>query len=162
MGEPRESPVTIRPFQTEDAADVSALIARTMRISNARDYPADRLEVLIAYFTPDRLRTLAGERHCLVALQAGRVIATAARDGAELVTFFVDPDHQGNGLGTRLLDALEADAKAAGVAELHVDASLTGVGFYERLGYQRTGAVVTGTAGPHVPLIKRLRDAVGI
>jgi GNAT superfamily N-acetyltransferase len=161
MGELRESSVTIRLFRTADAADVSALIARTMRISNARDYPADRLEALIAYFTPDKLRALAGERHCLVALQVGRVVGTAARDGAELVTFFVDPDHQRHGLGTLLLDALEADAKAAGLGELRVDASLTGVGFYERLGYRRTGAVVTGTAGPHVPLTKRLRDAAG-
>jgi putative acetyltransferase len=78
-----------------------------------------------------------------------------------LVTFFVDPDHQRHGLGTLLLDALEAEAKAAGLGELRVDASLTGVGFYERLGYRRTGAVVTGTAGPHVPLTKRLRDAAG-
>ena len=35
--------LVVRPFQSTDAAPVSALIATTMRQSNARDYPPDRL-----------------------------------------------------------------------------------------------------------------------
>lgn len=74
-----ESEVLIRPFRDGDAAAVSALIARTMRESNARDYPPDRLEALIAYFTAEKLRVLAHERDCLVATDHDAVIATAAR-----------------------------------------------------------------------------------
>jgi hypothetical protein len=44
---------------------------------------------------------------------------------------------------------------------LRVHASLTGTRFYERRGYRRTGAIVPGTAGPHVALEKRVDEAAG-
>jgi hypothetical protein len=72
-----------------------------MRDSNASDYPADRLEALIAYFTPERLRALALERYCLVALHRAEIVGTAARDGPELVTFFVRRSFQRRGVGTQ-------------------------------------------------------------
>ncbi|MGI8843771.1 MAG: GNAT family N-acetyltransferase [Gemmatimonadaceae bacterium] len=153
-----ELKIAIRPFEPEDAGAVSALIAVTMRESNARDYPPERLEALIAYFTPEKLRTLARERYCLVALAGGRLIGTAAREGDALATFFVDPEYQGRGVGTHLLVALEREARNAGLRSLRVEASLTGTPFYERRGYQRTGAIVAATAGPHICLGKHLRE----
>ncbi|HYW31824.1 MAG TPA: GNAT family N-acetyltransferase [Gemmatimonas sp.] len=153
--------LVIRPFETADAPAVSALIATTMRRSNAADYPAERLEALIAYFTPEQLRQLATERQCLVALSAGQVVATAAREDGELLTFFVHPDCQGRGVGTRLLMELEGAARRGGVTTLRVEASLTGAAFYERRGYRRLGGLVPGTAGPHVPLVKALCDDAG-
>jgi putative acetyltransferase len=151
--------VVVRPFEPADAPAVSALIATTMRRSSAADYPAERLEALIAYFTPEKLRHLATERQCLVALVGGGIVGTAAREDGALATFFVHPDHQGRGVGTRLLAPLEAAALAAGLTTLRVDASLGGAGFYERRGYRRTGALVQGTAGPHVALVKVLACA---
>ena len=148
--------LVVRTFEPADAAAVAALIATTMRRSNARDYPLDRLEALIAYFTPERLRRLATERECLVALVGGHVIGTGAREGEELLTFFVHPDHQGRGVGARLLARLEATARAAGLRRLRVEASVTGTPFYERCGYRRTGALLEATAGVHVALVKPL------
>jgi GNAT superfamily N-acetyltransferase len=147
----------VRPFDRGDAPAVSALIAITMRESNSRDYPPDRLDALIAYFTPEKLRALAEERDCLVALRGTEVIGTASREGDELATFFVHPDHQGSGVGSRLLEQLEERASRAGISRLEVDASLTGVHFYEHRGYRRTGRVVAGTAGPQITLTKELR-----
>ena len=146
----------VLPFQSGDAPAVSALIATTMRQSNARDYPIDRLEALIAYFTPDKLRALAEERDCLVAVAAREVIGTAARDGDELVTFFVHPAWQRQGVGTQLLMQIERQARALGMATLRVEASTTGTSFYEHHGYRRSGAVRTGSAGPQIELTKHL------
>ena len=148
--------VVVRAFEPADANAVSALIATTMRRSNARDYPLDRLEALIAYFTPEKLVQLARERECLVALTGDRIIGTAAREGGELLTFFVHPDHQGRGVGARLLAPLEASARAAGLRLLRVEASVTGTPFYERCGYRRTGELLEATAGVHVALVKPL------
>lgn len=153
--------VTLRPFDPPDAAAVSALIATTMRRSNAGDYAPERLAPLIAYFTPPKLVQLAAERTCLVAEDGGAVIGTAALDGAALATFFVHPDYQGRGIGTRLLAALEQAARAAGLARLEVDASVTGAGFYERRGYRRTGRVADGTAGPQIGMEKPLAGPGG-
>jgi GNAT superfamily N-acetyltransferase len=146
--------VLVRPFVADDAAAVSTVIATTMRQSNAQDYPGERLEALIAYFTAEKLRALAAERECLVAESAGEVIATAAREGDELATFFVLPVWQGRGVGTRLLEQLERSARERGLEQLRVDASVTGATFYEHHGYRRTGAVLAGTAGPQITLMK--------
>ncbi len=148
--------VVVRTFEPADAAAVSELIATTMRRSNARDYPLDRLEALIAYFTPEKLRQLASERECLVALTDAGIVGTAAREGGELLTFFVHPDHQGRGVGARLLAPLEIGARAAGLHVLRVEASVTGTPFYERCGYRRTGELLEATAGVHVALVKSL------
>ena len=155
------SDVVVRPFYADDSVAVSALIATTMRESNARDYPADRLEALIAYFTPEKLQVLAQERDCLVALHDRTVIGTAAREGNELATFFVLPEHQGKGVGSRLLERLERRARGAGISQLRVDASLTGASFYEHRGYRRTGHVLAGTAGPQISLTKDFEAPAG-
>jgi hypothetical protein len=48
---------------------------------------------------------------------------------------------------------------SAGLQELRVDASVTGAAFYERNGYRRTGAVLAGTAGPQITLVKQIPTA---
>ena len=161
MGDSDRVVIEVRPFEPADAEPVSQLIATTMRCSNARDYPLTRLEPLIAYFTPAKLRQLAAERHCLVALAGGRVIGTAALDGDQLATFFVTPEHQRRGVGTRLLATLEGIAQSRGLASIYVAASVTGATFYERRGYGRTGAIHDGTAGPQVGLAKWFRAPAG-
>jgi GNAT superfamily N-acetyltransferase len=146
----------IRRFAPQDAAAVSELIRTTMRVSNTQDYPIERLQPLINYFSPEKVLQLSAERVCFVALDDGQIIGTAALEGIELSTFFVHPKEQGRGIGTLLLQALEADARTAGIPRLTVDASITGVPFYERQGYVRTGAERAGTAGPQIGMVKDL------
>src|SRR5687768_6448201 len=138
--------ITIRTFEPADATAVSQLIRRTMRESNSRDYPLDRLQPLIDYFSPEKVRRLGQERVCLVAEANRQLIGTAALDGTELATFFVLPEYQGQGIGTRLLAAIEEQARMQAITHITVDASLTGATFYARMGYLRTGVERQGTA----------------
>ena len=84
------------------------------------------------------------------------LIGTAALGGDEILTFFVHPDHQGRGLGSALLAALESTAKARRQTQLTVKSSLTAATFYERQGYRRLGDQLDGTFMPRVPMVKRL------
>jgi GNAT superfamily N-acetyltransferase len=148
--------ITIRTFEPRDAEAVSALIQRTMRESNSRDYQLDRLQPLIDYFSPEKVRRLSQERVCLVAVANQQLIGTAALDGTELVTFFVLPEYQGQGIGMRLLAAIEDQARMQGISHITVDASITGVAFYTRMGYLRTGVDREGTAGVQIGMEKLL------
>jgi GNAT superfamily N-acetyltransferase len=149
--------IIIRTFEPADATAVSQLIRRTMRESNSRDYPLDRLQPLINYFSPEKVLRLGQERVCLVAESDQQLIGTAALEGAELATFFVLPEYQGQGIGTQLLAAIERQAQTLGITRLTVDASITGVAFYTRMGYLRTGVAREGTAGAQIGMEKLLR-----
>jgi GNAT superfamily N-acetyltransferase len=148
--------IHIRRYQPQDATAVSHVIRTTMRVSNTTDYPLECLQPLIDYFSPARLDQLNQTRLCLVAEVQGEIAGTIGLEDGELVTFFVHPHYQGQGIGRALLDAMEATAAAQGLEELQVASSLTGAAFYERRGYVRQGAPLEGTAGPQVPMYKRL------
>jgi predicted N-acetyltransferase YhbS len=158
MIDPRSSIVVIREFAPQDGEAVSALIRHTMRVSNSQDYPLARLQPLMDYFSPDKVRRLNQERLCLVAQINGQVIGTIGLEGDELVTFFVHPDHQGLGIGKQLLAAIEERARAQGTKAIRVDSSLTGAAFYARMGYERTGVDRDGTAGTQIGMVKRLHN----
>ncbi len=150
--------VFIRAYEHRDAAAISHVIRQTMQISNSRDYPIERLQPLIDYFSPEKVDRLNDERQCLVAEVEGQIIGTAALDGAELVTFFVLPEYQGFGIGSRLLAELEQIAGETGIYAITVAASVTGEAFYRRMGYMPTGVEHDGTAGRQVHLVKELPE----
>ena len=148
--------VEIREFEPGDAETVSSLIRHTMRVSNSGDYPLERLQPLIDYFSPEKVLLLSRERHCLVAAVNGQIVGTIALEGAELCTFFILPDYQGKGIGSQLLAAIEEVAVVVGLNFIRMDASLTGADFYARRGYRRTGVDIEGTAGMQVGMEKQL------
>jgi GNAT superfamily N-acetyltransferase len=148
--------ISIRPYTHYDAELVSMVIRQTMRISNSHDYPIERLLPLIDYFSPQKVDLLNDERRCLVAEVDQQIVGTAALEESELCTFFVLPDYQGQGIGAKLLAALEQIAREAAIDAIHVAASVTGALFYQRMGYVPTGAEHDGTAGRQIHLIKQM------
>ncbi len=102
----------IRKFEPKDAEAVSSIIRHTMKVSNSGDYPLERLQPLMDYFSPEKVLLLSRERDCLVAEVDNRVVGTVAIEGDELLTFFVHPDFQGIGMGTQLLEQIESIAVA--------------------------------------------------
>ena len=147
----------IRPYHPSDAGAVSRLIRTTMRISNSADYPMERLQPLIDYFSPEKVDALSQERVCFVAEANGEVVGTGALEADELVTFFVAPHLQGGGIGSALLSAVEEAAWKGGLRRLRVGSSLAGAPFYRRHGYEPTGEILEATAGAHVGMVKELK-----
>ncbi|PYC72407.1 GNAT family N-acetyltransferase [Micromonospora arborensis] len=128
--------VTVRLFRDTDAEPLAVLVARCLREVNSRDYPADLIERMCAHFDAARFRELATVREVFVAEQDGRVVGTVSRDGNKVYTMFVDPDGAGRGVGRRLMHHIERLAGADGHDHMETGASITGHGFYQRLGYQ--------------------------
>ncbi len=57
-------------------------------------------------------------------------------EAAKIRAFFVHPEFARRGIGSRILEACEAAAIAAGFTELEMGATLSGVPLYERHGYK--------------------------
>ena len=101
-----------------------------------RDYPEDFLSKVEASLTPPFLRELAKERMILVAMEGDVIVGTASLGRDQVHAVFVHPTRQGRGIGRRLMEAVESEARARGERELILYASLSAVAFYEANGWR--------------------------
>lgn len=127
---------TIRPAFEVDAGDISAVILRALRETNAKDYTAEIIARVERSFSPDAVLQLLGKRSVLVAAVGNRIVGTASLDGSVVRTVFVDPDVQAQGIGTLLMAEIERIARERNVALLTVPSSVTAESFYARLGFR--------------------------
>lgn len=129
--------IAIRPAIEADARPVSALIQRTLRVSNAADYSVAEISRVFTDFTPARVLHRIQRRDVFVAETGGAILGTVGYGEGQLWALFVAPEHQRLGLGTALVDHVEQHARRRGARQLGLSASLTAVDFYEQLGYRR-------------------------
>ena len=64
----------LRRFEETDAKDVSALIIRTLMISNTKDYSLESMTELAARQQPEHILARAGMTHFYVAVEDGRIV----------------------------------------------------------------------------------------
>lgn len=127
----------IRLAISDDATDISRVIIQSLRQSNALDYPPDVITQVEKSFSADSIRTLLSQRQVFVATIDKRVVATASLDQDVVRSVFVDPSHQGVGLGRRLMATLQSVAQDARIEVLRVPSSITAEAFYFKLGYRK-------------------------
>ena len=132
----------IRRLREEDTQAVSELIIKTMRISNVGDYTAESMEELVKTQTPEHILGRVSWMHFYVAEEAGEIIGCGAigpywgrEDESSLFSIFVHPDHQGKGIGREIVRMLEQDEFALRAKRIEIPASITGLPFYRKLGY---------------------------
>lgn len=136
--------MNIEKFQPCQADAVSKLIRRNLLEINSKDYPSEFITFLVDHFSPAQIVENAQVQHLFVALEDDRVIGTgglANFGSAEQPSFygvavFVEPERQGEGIGRRLMAAVEAEAAKIGAQKLTVRAAIGARTFYERLGYR--------------------------
>ncbi len=154
----------IRLATAEDVPALHALIERSVRELQRDDYTPAQLEgalgtvlgldtQLIAdgtYFVVEmegrlaacggwsKRRTLFGSDH-----GPGREAALLdpQQDAAKIRAFFVHPDFNRRGIGSRLLEASEQAAREAGFSSFEMGATLTGVPLYRARGYREVERV---------------------
>jgi ribosomal protein S18 acetylase RimI-like enzyme len=84
------------------------------------------------YTTAEFLVILDGE------IPAGRLYVDRWPDEIRLMDIALLPEHRGKGLGTRLLEDLQKEAREAGKPlRIHVERMNPALSLYERLGFQR-------------------------
>ena len=106
----------IRSFCEADAEKVSALIIHTLQASNSKDYSAETISAL--------------EKKMQIGPYWG------SETESSLFNIFVLPEYQGKGVGRKIIETLEQDGFFLRAERVEVPASITGVGFYRKLGYE--------------------------
>jgi len=77
-------------------------------------------------------------------------------DAVKIERVAVLATHRGDGWGTRLMDAVEADAAADGHERAVLGAQVSAADFYADRGYERVGARFEEAGIPHVRMAKPL------
>ena len=137
------------------------MIARTLIISNSKDYSEEYIENTIASFSPETLRERAKDAHMYVACDGSQIIGCGAIAGywgstteSILLTMFVLPAYQGRGVGKRIVRTLEQDAFFFRAKRIEIPASITAVGFYRKMGYDYKNGIAELDEEQHYRLEK--------
>lgn len=127
---------TVRPAVEDDASQISAVILRALRETNAKDYTDEIIERVERSFSPCAVVQLIRKRTVFVATVRGSIIGTASLDGSVVRTVFVNPDAQARGIGKLLMAEVERAARERSIPSLTVPSSVTAETFYARLGFR--------------------------
>ncbi|MEG2175365.1 MAG: GNAT family N-acetyltransferase [Oscillibacter sp.] len=138
----------VRTYQSGDCQALAALFFDTVHTVNARDYTPAQLAAWATGTVNLEDWNRSFLEHDTRVAQSGGVICGFADMDADgyLDRLYVAASHQGQGIATALLSALEQHALAAGVTRFSTHASITAKPFFEKRGYQvvRENRVVRG------------------
>lgn len=159
----QEPGIVMRPFEESDAEAVSELIRKTISISNKKDYPDDLMDQLIATETPEHVLERASWTHFYVAELEDSIIGCGAigpywgkEDESSLFTIFVLPEWQGKGVGRLIINTLEKDEFFQRAKRVEIPASITGVPFYLKMGYNYKDGI-TDPDEEHLIRLEKIR-----
>jgi GNAT superfamily N-acetyltransferase len=149
----------LRVATLADCEVVRHLIGRSIRALGARDYTAEQIEAaLLGAFGLDT-QLISDGTYFVIVTDAGDVVGCGGwsrrrtlfgsdtreerddawldpeTDAAKIRAFFVDPAHARRGLGRRILERCESEARGAGFRRYELMATLPGVRLYAACGY---------------------------
>lgn len=157
-------PVGIRVARTDDGGAIERLIARSMLTLGAHYYPEATLEASLGTVIGLDHQLLVDGTYYVAVAREGIVGAGGwsrrrrpfgpgaagapgdpldpAREPANIRAFFVHPGWTRRGIGRRLLERCESEARGAGFLRVRLFATLSGVALYAAAGYREVGREV--------------------
>ncbi len=97
-------------------------------------YPQGAIEFFLDYHAREAIGKAIERGEVYLFEEGGEFVATGSREGDYLTRLFVLPRHQGKGIGSRVMDFLEAQVFQE-YDEARLDASLPAVELYLKRGY---------------------------
>lgn len=136
--------IQYRSFKDSDAEEVASLVKETMLTTNIKDYSKEYLDNDLKHLTAQDFKERAKNFHCYVFIDdtVSKIIAVGSigaywgkQDESSLFNIFVSSEYQGQGIGKRLIQVLEQDEYFKRATRIEIPASITGLGFYQKMGY---------------------------
>lgn len=134
--------VIAKPYQDEDAEEIVHLIIRNFKEINVKDYGEKAVEALVATHDVKWFRSVAEYANVYVFWNEGKIVGVGSISSfwgspteSILLTIFVLPEFHGRGIGSYIIDTLEADPLFLRAKRIEIPASITAVEFYRKKGY---------------------------
>ena len=128
----------IRNYEAGDAPRIVRLFFETVRSVNRADYSEEQVEAWAPSVPdPDEWHSRMIVRQTLVAEEGDEVAGFAElEDDGHLDMLYVRGDAVGRGVGQRLYEAVEREARCQGLGRIFAEASITARPFFERRGFR--------------------------
>ena len=133
----------IRRFLSDDAEEVSKMIAKTLREVNIKDYTRQYIENFIQKIQAENIIERASQTHFYVVFDENQIIGSGAigpywdyEDESCLFTIFVQPEYHGKGIGKKIIETLEQDEYFLRAKRIEIASSITALPFYLKMGYR--------------------------
>ncbi|OLU35469.1 GNAT family N-acetyltransferase [Pseudomonas sp. PA27(2017)] len=153
--------LSIRPASRSDAEAAFDIRRQAIRHQCSIVYTAEQISVWTEMPLTDGYRDSV-EQNYHIACNDEQPVATGFIDlqSGEIGAIFVLPAFMEQGIGRRVLAHLEQLALAAGLVDIHLDATPNAAAFYRRCGYEGQAQAIyfspTGLELQCVPMRKRL------
>ena len=137
--------ITIREYRDADIPICAQLYYDTVIHINARDYTPEQIKAWSPEVWPDSFWRDRFERaHKVFIAEIDTKIVGFSEYHADghVDTFYVHHEHQGQGIGKRLMQRIEQEAARTGVTKLYLEASITGRPAFARMGFAIVGEEV--------------------
>lgn len=127
----------LRRFHPNDTNEIAQLFLETVRRVNIRDYTPRE----VAAWAPDHIDVGALGRRLvdsfsIVAERDGAIVGFGnLEESGHVDCLYVHADFPGQGIGSALLQKLEAAARESGKRRVFTEASITARPFFEKRGY---------------------------
>lgn len=140
--------VTVRPVRPDDQSAILSLHQASIRAFGPEAYDPQQVRAWAVKDEPD-YRIDDDDHRVVVAERTGELAGFGDLDypAAEITAVYVNPDHNRTGVGTAILEDLEAAAGRDGIEQLGLLASKNAVGFYADAGYERVQERLHETGG---------------
>ena len=140
--------VTVRRFEDTDAEEVHNLIIRNFKEVNIKDYGEKAINELLKTHDVAWVRQVASFAHMYVFLLGEKIVGVGSissfwgsKTESILLTVFVLPEYHGKGIGRKIIQTLEQDGLFLRADRIEIPASITGVEFYRKFGYDYKNGV---------------------
>ena len=128
----------VRRYRPGEEPALWEIFFNTIRKVNRRDYTEEQVRVWAPDgWDPDRWRTRIEGIDPFVCVTEDQIVGYSDLQPSGLIDhFFVHHQWQRRGVGSRLMEAIHAEAARSGIDELHSEVSITARPFYEAWGFR--------------------------
>jgi len=131
----------IRKTKPEDAEAISRLHRQTIKRVNSKDYSREQVEVWSKRSTPGWIKKIITnpDVYYYVAVEKNNIVGFgdfSREDG--LRGLYIASDWINKGVGRKLVQKIEREARKLGIKELKLKSTLTAYEFYKKMGFTKT------------------------
>lgn len=139
--------ITIRHIKPTDYKKVGEMIKTTIVVSFKNLYPNILIKEFCKKYELDNFKKKVDEIEMFIATKQDEIVGIIGIKGNQLRTYYVHPDHQGKGIGSKLYKKFEETAIEHGVKKIVLEGSPFGQPIYEHFGFIKIKSIEKERAG---------------